>query len=95
MDVVPDAPTLYELGYPFGIIMDEYAIVGPKGIPAAVVKMLEEAFLKSVETPRYRTFAENLHMYVPAPLHGQKYKEHFEKVYAKYGEIFRKVKLAK
>jgi len=95
IEVVPDAPTLLELGYPYGVLLDEYLIIGPKGIPPAVMKTLEGAFLKSMQTQVFRTLAENLYMNIEVPLYGQKYKEHIEELYAKNGEIIRKAKLAK
>lgn len=95
IEVVPDAPTLRELGYPYGVLIDEYLIIGPKGIPPAAIKTLEGAFLKAMETQGFRTLAENLYMHVQVPLYGQKFKEHIEELYAKNGEIIRKAKLAK
>jgi tripartite-type tricarboxylate transporter receptor subunit TctC len=95
IEVAPDAPTLFELGYPYGVLLDFYLMVGPKGIPPAVMKTLEGAFLKSMETPGFRTLAENLYMHVKVPLYGQKFKVFVEEVYAKNGEIIRKAKLAK
>jgi len=95
IEVVPDTPTLRELGYPYGVLIDEYLIIGPKGIPPAVIKTLEGAFLKAMEAPGFRTLAENLYMHVQVPLYGQKFKEHIEELYAKNGEIIRKAKLGK
>jgi len=49
----PDLPTLKELGYDF--VHELIAIVvGPAGLPADVVKKLEEAFKSAVETPEYK-----------------------------------------
>lgn len=95
IEVVPDTPTLRELGYPYGVLIDEYLIIGPKGIPPAVIKTLEGTFLKAMEAPGFRTLAENLYMHVQVPLYGQKFKEHIEELYAKNGEIIRKAKLGK
>lgn len=95
IEVVPEAPTLRELGYPYGVLLDFYLIIGPKGIPPAVMKTLEGAFLKAMESPAFQALAENLYMHVRVPLYGQKFKEYVEEVYAKNGEIIRKGKLAK
>jgi tripartite-type tricarboxylate transporter receptor subunit TctC len=95
IEVVPDAPTLFELGYPYGVLLDLYLIVGPKGIPPAVMKTLEGAFLKAMETPEFQTLAERLYMQVKVPLHGGKFKDYMEGLYAKNGEIIRKAKLRK
>ena len=95
IEVVPDAPTLFELGYPYGVLMDFYLITGPKGIPPAVTKTLEGAFLKAMETQAFQTLAERLYMQVKVPLYGQKFKEYVEEVYKKNGDIIRKAKLIK
>ena len=74
IEVVPDAPTLFELGYPYGVLLDFYLIVGPKGIPPAVMKTLEGAFLKAMETPGFQALAERLYMQVKVPLYGRSLK---------------------
>ncbi len=93
IEVVPDAPTLFELGYPYGVLMDFYLIAGPKGISPAVTKPLEGAFLKAMETQAFQSLAERLYMQVKVPLHGQKFKEHVEEIYKKNGDIIRKARI--
>ncbi len=93
IEVVPDAPTLLELGYPYGVLMDFYLIVGPKGISPAVTKTLEGAFLKAMETQAFQALAERLYMQVKVPLYGQKFKEYVEEIYKKNGDIIRKAKI--
>jgi tripartite-type tricarboxylate transporter receptor subunit TctC len=44
----PDAPTLKELGYPF-VFDSPFGIAGPKGMDAAVVQKLHDAFRKALE----------------------------------------------
>jgi tripartite-type tricarboxylate transporter receptor subunit TctC len=44
----PDAPTLKELGYPF-VFDSPFGIAGPKGMDAAVVAKLHDAFKKAIE----------------------------------------------
>jgi len=95
IEVIPDVPTLHELGYPYGILIEIYLIVAPKGTPSAVVKTLEGAFRKAMETPEFRALAENFYMFVENPLSGQKLKEYIEEQYSKNGEIIRKAKLVK
>jgi tripartite-type tricarboxylate transporter receptor subunit TctC len=93
IEVAPEAPTLLELGYPYGVLMDFYFIAGPKGVSPAVTKTLEGAFLKAMETQGFQALAERLYMQVKVPLHGQKFKEYVEEIYKKNGEIIRKAKL--
>jgi tripartite-type tricarboxylate transporter receptor subunit TctC len=95
IEVVPDAPTLLELGYPYGVLMDFYFIAGPKGIPPSAIKTLEGAFLKAIETPGFQALAERLFMQVKVPLYGQRFKEYAEEIYKKNGDIIRKAKLIK
>jgi tripartite-type tricarboxylate transporter receptor subunit TctC len=93
--VLPDTPTLLELGYPNSVLIEMYLIVAPKGTPPAVLKRLEEGFRKAMETPEFRTLAENLYCYAENPIAGQNLKEYIEKEYAKNGEIIRRAKLGK
>jgi len=95
IEVVPDAPTLLELGYPYGALMDFYLITGPKGIPPTVATMLEGAFLKAMQTPGFQALAERLYMQVKVPLTGQKLKEYVEEIYKKNGEIIRKANIGR
>jgi tripartite-type tricarboxylate transporter receptor subunit TctC len=44
----PNAPTLKELGYPF-VFDSPFGIAGPKGMDAAVVQKLHDAFKKALE----------------------------------------------
>ncbi|HTN61137.1 MAG TPA: tripartite tricarboxylate transporter substrate binding protein [Devosia sp.] len=76
-EVVPDVPTLVELGYPDLVIQAFHGFVGPKGMPPEVVARLNEAFNIAFKRPemqeRYKAlglipeggsverFAEHLH----------------------------------
>jgi tripartite-type tricarboxylate transporter receptor subunit TctC len=46
----PNAPTLKELGYPF-VFDSPFGVAGPKGMDAAVVAKLHDAFKKAIEDP--------------------------------------------
>ena len=49
--ILPDVPTMAEAGYP-GTEMDVWhGIVAPKGTPAAIVKKLNEEFVKAALSP--------------------------------------------
>jgi tripartite-type tricarboxylate transporter receptor subunit TctC len=95
ISVVPDVPTLHELGYPYGVLVDLYYIAGPKGITPAAIQKLEAAVMKAMETQGFRTLAESLYMQVQTPLYGQKFKEFMDSLHAKNGEIIRKAKIGK
>ena len=48
--LVPDVPTFNELGYPTLDIATWFAILGPKGVPNSVVKTLNEAVGKALQS---------------------------------------------
>ena len=48
---LPDVPTLRELGMPF-VFDSPFGLAGPKGIPAAVVQKLHDAFKLALEDPK-------------------------------------------
>lgn len=95
VDILPDVPTLRELGYPYGVLIDVYFIAGPKGISPAVSQKLEEAALRAMETQGFRTVAQNLYMQVQTPLRGQKFREFIQEMYTRNGEIIQKAKIGK
>ena len=49
----PDVPTLKDLGYPI-VSNSPYGLAGPKGMDAAVVKTLHDAFKKGLEDPEFQ-----------------------------------------
>jgi len=53
----PDAPTVAELGYKV-VHNSPFGIFGPKGMPADVVKILHDAFKKSLEGPAFLSTME-------------------------------------
>jgi tripartite-type tricarboxylate transporter receptor subunit TctC len=55
----PNVPTAKELGY--GVVSSSpYGLVGPKGMDAAVVKTLHDAFRKAMDDPKHRELLEQL-----------------------------------
>jgi len=72
----PEVPTLWELGYGFS---NEtiHAIVGPAGLPPDVMKKLEEAFRKGMETPEFKTAQEKLYL-TPAYYDSKAYGKHLK-----------------
>jgi len=55
----PDIPTLQEIGCPDTPPLG-YIIVGPRGVPPAITKKLDESFKKSSESPAFHKVLENL-----------------------------------
>lgn len=94
--IIPDVPALHEFGYPFyGISTEYYLMAAPKGISEAIVKKLEGAFRKAMDTPEFRTTTNNFYVYDPNPLSRQAFKDLIENLYRKNGEIIQKAKLGK
>lgn len=52
--LLPDVPTMGEAGYPAVEVLNWQGIVGPKGLPAAIVKTLNEAGNKALQDPGLR-----------------------------------------
>lgn len=60
LTVFPDVPTMKEKGFdvfPYGPVVQMAYIVGPAKMPPEVRKTLVEAFRKSIQDPRFKTFA--------------------------------------
>jgi tripartite-type tricarboxylate transporter receptor subunit TctC len=57
----PNVPTLKELGYEF-YNDTMHAIVGPADLPPEVVKKLESAFAKGMESPEFKSAQEKLYL---------------------------------
>ena len=56
-DRLPDVPTTIELGY--NVFNDSlFAVYGPAGMDPAVVKKLEDAFVKAQEMPAWKPYVE-------------------------------------
>jgi tripartite-type tricarboxylate transporter receptor subunit TctC len=93
IEIAPETPTADELGIHIpGWGETMYVMLAPKGTPPAVVKKLEEAFRKAMDTPEYRKVTKNFHNYVEDPLSGQKLKEEIEEQYNRNRGIIQKLK---
>jgi tripartite-type tricarboxylate transporter receptor subunit TctC len=55
----PDAPSYADLGYK-AIPPDAFMVYGPKGIPPALIKQLDEAFAKAMKDPQYIQAADKI-----------------------------------
>lgn len=89
----PDAPTLKELGYPF-VFDSPFGIAGPKGMEAAVVQKLHDAFKKALEET---AVAETLAKYdmVPRYLDTASYRKSVEEFIATERVALEQIGLAK
>lgn len=75
----PEAPTLKELGYDFA---NEtlFSVVGPAGMPADVVSILEGAFAKAAQTNEVKTALDKLDL-VPILYVGKDYEERLKNLW--------------
>jgi tripartite-type tricarboxylate transporter receptor subunit TctC len=53
--LLPDVPTMGEAGFPAVEVLNWQGIVGPKGLPAEIVKILNAAGNKALQDPELRT----------------------------------------
>ena len=82
----PEVPTFMELGYNY--INDTYfSVHGPAGMEPAVVKKLEDAFAKSVDTPEFKDMTKKFALQ-PLKIRSAEYTKILEDGWPKQVEIF-------
>jgi tripartite-type tricarboxylate transporter receptor subunit TctC len=81
----PEVPTLRELGYDY--YNDTiHALVGPAGLPPDVKKRLEDAFMKGMETPEFKTAQAKLYL-SPVKYGIEAYGKHLREKWARTEKI--------
>ena len=73
LKMLPDVPTLRELGYPFDI-EGPIGFAGPKGLDPKIVAILHDAFKKSLDDPKVQDVMAKLELF-PAYMNGADYKK--------------------
>jgi tripartite-type tricarboxylate transporter receptor subunit TctC len=73
LKMLPDVPTLRELGIPFDI-EGPIGIAGPKGLDPKIVTILHDAFKKTLDDPKVQDVLAKLEL-VPAYKNGDDYKK--------------------
>jgi tripartite-type tricarboxylate transporter receptor subunit TctC len=73
---VPNLPTLKELGFPTVISSSTRGIMGPKGIPDAVVKKIQSVFLEAMKDPGHVEKMEKAGLAIK-PLVGPEYSKYY------------------
>ena len=87
----PDVPTVKELG--MNIVVDSPGgLIGPKGMDAATIKVLADAFRAAAEEPQHLQFLDNLDQPLLL-LDGPAYKAEMAKTYDEERELLAKLKL--
>jgi tripartite-type tricarboxylate transporter receptor subunit TctC len=89
----PNAPTLKELGYDY-YNDTMHAIVGPAGLPPEVVKKLESAFAKGMETAEFKSAQEKLYL---NPIHydSKEYERLLKEKWTRTEKLFKEVGIIK
>ena len=85
---LPDVPTTPELGYATVISNSTRGIAGPKGMPANVVKRLEDAFKKAMDNPEHVKKMEDTGLGIKV-MTGAEYQKYYQDLHtqaAKYTE---------
>ena len=87
----PDVPTVKELG--IDIVIDSPGgLIGPKGMDAAVVKVLADAFREAAQEPEHMKFLESMDQPLIL-LDGPAYKAEMAKTYEEERALLRKLNL--
>jgi tripartite-type tricarboxylate transporter receptor subunit TctC len=92
MDAYPDVPTLKELGYAL-TLQAWYLMIGPKNMDKAVVKKLEEAFRKGIDSPGFIKLAKEIEIYAKNPLSGDPLREELTRRNNSFSELVKKLGL--
>jgi tripartite-type tricarboxylate transporter receptor subunit TctC len=89
-EAYPEVPTFGEHGYPL-VFPNFYLISGPKNMERPVVKKLEDAFRKGMESPAFIKIAKELSIWTNKTLSGDELKERILRINARNEEIFKKL----
>lgn len=90
--VLPDVPTLAEVGAPGVNRMAYYGIVGPKNMPKEIVNKINAATLKVLQDPAVRKRIEDTGSLIVAGT-PEKFAQEIKAEYAAYKEVVEKQKL--
>ena len=71
---IPDVPTAYEKGYKQTLVDTGMGIVGPKGLPAEVIKKWEQAVQTALKDPAVIAAIHKFD-FVPDYMNGEQYKK--------------------
>jgi tripartite-type tricarboxylate transporter receptor subunit TctC len=90
---LPETPTLSESGFNFSLD-SPFGIIGPKGMDAAVVKKLNDAFRTAMDDAKFKELGEKF-MYYPRYVGMDEYPQMVMKTIATQREIIEKLGLAR
>jgi len=79
---LPDVPTTVELGMPNAISNSTRGIAGPKGMPPAIVKALQDGFAKAIADPEHVKKMEETGIALKVMV-GDEYAKYYRELHAK------------
>jgi tripartite-type tricarboxylate transporter receptor subunit TctC len=79
---LPDVPTTVELGLPSVISSSTRGVAGPKGLPEAVVKKLQDTLKRAMEHPEHNQKMEEAGLAVKIMV-GEEYARYYRDLHAK------------
>lgn len=79
---LPEVPTTPELGFPTVISNSTRGIAAPKGVPAPVIKRLQEVFKKAMEDPEHVKKMEEAGLALRIMV-GEEYAKYYRELHAK------------
>lgn len=91
---MPQAASLSELGIPETSTVLWHGVVGPKGIPADRLAILEKAFRDAARTDKFRQYMESRGIKVEGTS-GADFRKLIDSEYAAMGEVMKEIGLAK
>jgi len=93
-ELFPEVPTIVELGYPYALPLVVF-LYGPKGLPEAIIKKLEDAFNKASQSPVFREVAKNNSLYAKKNMFREELLKFLRTEKAKSGDIIKRLGLGK
>lgn len=73
VSILPDTPTLKELGYPY-VILSPFGIAGPKGLDPKATAKLHDAFKRALDDPSVTAVLKKMEM-LPDYKNGEDYRK--------------------
>ncbi len=77
---LPELPTAPELGYPTVISSSTRGVMGPRGVPAPVVRKIQEVFLETMKTPEHVEKMDKVALTIKAMV-GEEYARYFREMH--------------
>ena len=93
LNALPDVPSIKELGYD-AVVEKFRGIVGPKGLPAEVLKFWAEKIQILLKDPKYKKYYESVNL-VPAFMDHETYTAYIEKKNVELAEYLGSIGLLK